>query len=538
MTKTIHNPIIRGFNPDPSIIRVEDDYYIVTSTFEWFPGCQIHHSRDLRHWDLVGRPLSRLSQLDMLGVPDSCGVWAPCINYNPNNQTYYLLYTNVQHFDGAWKDSPNYVVNSKDVMGEWSDPVYLNSSGFDPSFFHDDDGKTWLVNMLLDHRQNKFFGGIVLQQYDCALEKLIGDIHHIFSGTEIGRTEGPHIYKRNGWYYLMVAEGGTGYEHCITMTRSRNITGPYKTHPENPIITARNSPENYLQRAGHGDLVETQNGDWYAVFLSSRPLTQRGRSITGRETSIEKMQWREDDWLYLAADGNVPRAEVEAPDLPDHISTIAPSRLNFDDAHVDINFQALRVPITDDWGNQTERPGYLRLYGRESLSSTFRQSLLARRVQAHHTVTSTCLEFEPVSFQQMAGLVCYYNTSHFHYLHVFGNDDGSKKFLGIISCNKLDVTEPAGEALEVTGADRIYLKADFDGASLQFYYGLNQEPESQQWQKIGPVVDGSILSDEFVGGYPGPFRPCFTGAFVGLACQDVSGRNLHADFDWFEYHEL
>ena len=131
--KTIQNPIIRGFNPDPSILRVGDDYYIVTSTFEWFPGYQIHHSRDLRHWKLVARPLCRVSQLDMLGVPDSCGVWAPCLTYNDG--TFYLLFTNVRSFDGEWKDMPNYLVTTGDILGDWSDPIYLNSSGFDASFF-------------------------------------------------------------------------------------------------------------------------------------------------------------------------------------------------------------------------------------------------------------------------------------------------------------------------------------------------------------------------------------------------------------------
>ena len=334
----------------------------------------------------------------------------------------------------------------------------------------------------------------------------------------------------------MVAEGGTSYEHCITLARSLDITGPYEVHPENPIITAKNTPENFLQRTGHGDLVETKDGDWFVVFLTGRPLTQRGRCITGRETSIEKVEWR-DDWLYLSCGGNVPREIVEAPDWPDYNFAAEPARLDFDNADININFQALRVPMTDDWVNQTDRPGYLRLYGRESLGSCFQQSLVARRVRAHHTVTTTCLEFDPVSFQQMAGLVCYYNTSHYHYLNVYGNDDGTGKFLGIISCDKLDATEPAGDPVDITGAERIFLKADFNGARLQFYYALDNEPGDTQWQKIGPVLDGSILSDEYVEGSPGPFRPCFTGAFVGLCCQDLSGRGLHADFDWFEYRE-
>lgn len=537
MTKTIENPIIRGFNPDPSILRVGDDYFIANSTFEWFPGCQIHHSRDLRHWQLVRRPLDRVSQLDLSGVPDSCGVWAPCLTYKAQNKTFYLVYTNVKRFDGPWKDTPNYVVTSKDILGEWSEPVYLNSSGFDASLFHDDDGKSWYMNLLVDHRKNKIFGGIVLQQYDTEKQELTGEIHHIFKGSKHGCTEGPHIYNRHGWYYLLVAEGGTGYEHCMTLARSKDITGPYELHPQNPVITAKYSPDNFLQKTGHGDLVETPAGETYACFLSSRPLTRLGRSITGRESSIEKMQWRDDGWLYLAGGGNVPRQFVDAPELADHIPKPAASRLEFDDESIDINFQSLRVPMTDDWVNDKDRPGYLRLYGRQSLSSCFQQSLVARRVQAHHTVSSTCLEFDPVTFQQMAGLVCFYNTCHFHYLHVFGADNGTDKYLGIISCDGLDSTEPAGEPIDISGAKRVYLKADFNGAELQFYYALDNEPARDQWLKIGPVLDGSQLSDDYVEGHPGPYRACFTGAFVGLCCQDLSGQYLHADFDWFEYLE-
>lgn len=530
--KSIKNPILRGFNPDPNILRVGDDYYIVTSTFEWFPGYQIHHSRDLRHWKLVARPLNRVSQLDLLGVPDSCGVWAPCLTYSEG--TFYLLFTNVRSFDGPWKDMPNFLVTSDDILGDWSDPIYLNASGFDASFFHDEDGRTWLTNMIMDHRNNTFFGGIVLQEYDKVQQKLVGEIHHIFPGTEFGRTEGPHIYKRNGYYYLLLAEGGTGYEHVMTLTRSRSITGPYEVHPQNPIVTGRYNPELYLQKTGHGDLVQTQNGEWYAVFLASRPLTKRGRCITGRETAIEKVEWRDDDWLYLACGGNEPRVVVEAPDLPDFIFAAELERIDFQGPNIDINFQALRVPMSGDWVNQTDRAGYLRLYGRESLSSTFRQSLVARRVQAHHVEASTCVEFEPVTFQQLAGLVCYYNTYHYHYLHLFGSDDGKKKLLGIVTCDKYETSEPLAEPIDVTGVDKIYLKADFDGADLQFYYGT----EENDWQKVGPLLDGSILSDDYVEDIAVRYRPCFTGAFVGLCCQDLSGRNLHADFEWFEYREL
>jgi xylan 1,4-beta-xylosidase len=531
----IRNPILHGFNPDPSILRVDDDYYIVTSTFEWFPGYQIHHSRDLRHWQLIGRPLDRVSQLDMAGVPDSCGVWAPCLSRCDG--VYYLLYTNVRSFDGPFKDTPNYLVTSRDIRGEWSDPVFLNSSGFDASLFHDDDGRSWLLNMLVDHRGDRFFGGVVMQEFDRARQTLVGPIHHIFGNTPLGRTEGPHLYKRNGYYYLLLAEGGTGYEHAITLARARSITGPYEVHPDNPLLSARHSPGATLQKTGHGDLVELPDGSWYCVFLASRPLPGTRRCILGRETAIERVEWREDDWLYLACGGRTARDEVEAPGLPDHPFAPTPARQEFDEGTMDIQFQSLRVPITGDWASTRRRPGYLRLVGRESLGSTFRQSLVARRVQAFHTEAATCIEFSPSNFQQMAGLVCYYNTYHYHYLYLSGGDYGGgpdKKLLNILSCDKYRPSEPLAAPVDLSGVARVCLKVDFDGARLQFYYAVVEG----QWNAIGPVLDGSILSDDYVEDIDVRFRACFTGAFVGMCCQDLSGQGNHADFDWFEYREL
>ncbi|MFT5521425.1 MAG: xylan 1,4-beta-xylosidase [Enterobacterales bacterium] len=542
--KKIINPILKGFNPDPSIVRVDDDFYIVTSTFEWFPGCQIHHSKDLINWQLINRPLNKLSQLDMKGVPDSCGVWAPCLTYN--NGLFYLVYSNVKSFNGVWKDTPNYVVTATNINGPWSNPTFINASGFDASLFHDDDGKSYFVNMLIDHRNGKLFGGVVLQEFDAIEKKLLGKIHYIFTGTNHGCTEAPHLYKRNGYYYLMTAEGGTGYGHCITLARSTSIFGPYKVHPENPIITAKYSPENYLQKQGHGDLVEMQNCEWYLVFLTGRPLTKLGRCITGRETAIEKVEWRDDNWLYLACGGNVARKEVEAPLLSEHSFLETKQRITFITSTLDINFQSLRVPMSDDWVSLEQRTGYLRLYGRESLSSCFEQSMIARRVQAHHTIAYTCLEFSPENFQQMAGLVCYYNTIHYHYLHISGDDFGAysgRKFINISSCDNHTTTSPLDQPIEISNSTKIYLKADFNGKNLQFYFATQAIQDKPIWKKIGPELDGSILSDDYVAHEKNYFNPCFTGAFYGLACQDLSGSNslkkgLHADFSFFDYQEL
>ncbi|MDP3523854.1 MAG: glycoside hydrolase family 43 protein, partial [Hoeflea sp.] len=234
----IVNPILPGFNPDPSICRVGTDYYIATSTFEWYPGVQIHHSTDLVNWRLVGRPLTRASQLDMRGNPDSCGIWAPCLSHADG--LFWLVYTDVKRFDGNFKDSHNYIVTAPAIEGPWSDPVHVNSSGFDPSLFHDEDGRKWFVNMVWNHRSNSIggqpkhpaFAGILMQEYDAGAGRLIGKPENIFKGSSHGLVEGAHLFKRDGWYYLTVAEGGTGYGHAVTMARSRTLDGPYELHPD------------------------------------------------------------------------------------------------------------------------------------------------------------------------------------------------------------------------------------------------------------------------------------------------------------------
>ena len=314
----IRNPILPGFNPDPSICRVGEDYYIATSTFEWFPGVQIHHSRDLVNWRLVRRPLERASQLDLRGEPDSCGVWAPCLSYADGK--FWLVYTDVKRFDGDFKDAHNYIVTAPTIEAPWSDPIYVNSSGFDPSLFHDDDGRKWFVNMVWNHRdragahlKHPAFFGIVLQEWDPVSGRLIGPMKNIFAGSPHGLVEGPHLFKRGGWYYLTTAEGGTGYDHAVTMARSRAIEGPYELHPSVHLLTSKDAPDAALQRAGHGQIVETPDGQVYHTHLCSRPLKGVRRSPLGRETAIQKCVWGEDGWLRLAHGGQVPAVDVPAP---------------------------------------------------------------------------------------------------------------------------------------------------------------------------------------------------------------------------------
>lgn len=526
--KFINNPILRGFNPDPSILRVNDDYYIATSTFEWFPGIQIHHSRDLIHYKLITHPLNRISQLDMRGNPNSGGVWAPGLSYCDG--LFYLVYTDVKAYEGIFKDTCNYLVTAKDIKGEWSEPVFLNSSGFDPSLFHDDDGRKWLVNMTWDHRKGRNpFGGILLQEYSEEKKGLVGCPVNIFNGTGLGLTEGPHIFKRNGYYYLVTAEGGTEFSHAVTMARSKSLSGPYEVDPENPVLTSRADFTLELKSSGHADIVETQNGDWYMVHLCRRPLPSKGRSILGRETSIQKMKWTEDNWLRLEAGGNKPQLRVPAPGLPEYLHEEEPARDDFDSETINVNFQTLRVPLSEDSFSLRERPGYLRLKGRESLISLHNQSMVARRQQAFCYTASACVEFAPDTFRQMAGLICIYDTNNFYYLYI-SNEDESGKSIGILKCDNGSFEYPLDSGASAAGIHRVYLKVEVNYERLQFFYSMDE----RKWEKLGPIFDASILSDEYCGGSR---QIHFTGAFVGICCQDLSGMRKPADFDWFEYRE-
>jgi xylan 1,4-beta-xylosidase len=428
------------------------------------------------------------------------------------------------------RDMHNYLVTSDTIDGEWSDPIFLNSSGFDPSLFHDDDGRKYLLNMLWDYRPGRNrFAGIQLQEFSTTERKLIGARDLIFAGTPLGLTEGPHLYKRNGYYYLLTAEGGTGWGHAVTFARSRSLKGPYELHPHKQILTSRDRPDVELQRAGHADLVETQDGETYMVHLCGRPLRNRGRCILGRETGIQKMYWNEDDWLVTAHGEPTPLLEIPAPNLTSHEFPRESKRDDFDDPKLNVNFQWLRSPYPHDLFSLSERPGHLRLYGRESIGSMFHQSLVARRQQAFCYTAVTSIDFNPEDFQQMAGLVCYYNGSKFHYFFV-SHDEGLGKCLRVMSSNPDQVQFDAFTApVPIATNIALELRVDVDYQRLRFAYHVDNE----QWNWLPEIFDASILSDEA----SAPGLPNFTGAFVGMCCQDASGQRRPADFDYFEYVE-
>ena len=525
------NPILTGFHPDPAIIRVENDYYLATSTFQWFPGVELYHSKDLINWEVLPSPLNRVSQLDMIGNPNSGGVWGPCLSYCKG--TFYLIYTNTKNFHGIFKDTHNYLVTTNDIYsGNWSEPVYLNSSGFDPSMFHDDDGKKYLLNMRWDSRmENHSFSGILIQEYSEKEKKLVGEITNIFRGTEVGATEAPHIYKKDGYYYLMVAEGGTMYNHGVRLARSKNILGPYEADPK-PLLTVRDNRDYYLQRTGHASLVDTVNGDWYVAFLCGRPIGEKKRCILGRETCISQVVW-EDGWLRLKDADMAPPVEYYV-NLPEYKFDKKGNTTYFNCDKLPYEFKTLRIPFNNEIGSLSDNKDSLRLYGRESTTSWNKQALVGRRLQHFNTQTTIKMEFSPKNFQQAAGLNVIYDTYNYFYLYMTWDESGDN-VLRIIVRNNKKFYNPLMRGISIGKNNTVWLRAKIHMLKLQFMYSLDGETYSN----IGDELDCSNLSDE---AYAEMDHEGHTGTFVAMACQDIScgesDKRCFADFYSFTYEEI
>lgn len=547
----IHNPILRGFHPDPSIIRVGEDYYIATSTFEWWPGVRLHHSKDLIHWELIEYPLNRISQLDLRGVGPSQGIWAPCLTYDKG--MFYLVYTIVRSFYCNMYDTENYLVTAENIHGPWSEPTALNNFGFDPSLFHDDNGKKYMVSMVTDHRvPKKYAGRLVLQEFDTEQKKMVGPVRDIYCADGIF-LEGPHIFKRHGFYYLFSADTGTGEGHGQTIQRSENVWGPYEMYrpfdekrqegEAYSILTSRHHEDILLQKAGHCDLVETQDGEWYAVHLCGRASEERNptnverfagdrRYMLGRETAIQKMRWTDDDWLVMAEGKNTPKEIVEPPKFIRDTDISEKERIlirdDFDASCLHLDYQSLRIPMNEHYLSLTERRGWLRMYGRSGLASRFSQTLIARRMTEYDMSTGTCLDFEPEVFKQMAGLILMYDTDNYLYLHISYDEDIGKCITLLKAENKKYEYLTDYIPLE-TGRD-VILKLTVKKVYAQFFYGYRDscEKNEKMLQKIGPCINASFLSDEACK------EGWFTGTMAGICCQDLTGFGKYADFDWFE----
>ncbi|GAA5210959.1 glycoside hydrolase family 43 protein [Streptomyces thinghirensis] len=522
---TLRNPVLAGFEPDPSVLREGDDYYLATSTFEWYPGVRIHHSRDLVNWRCVGGVLNSRRLLDLQGVPDSGGIWAPGLSYVDGQ--FHLVFTVVDTYGEGFKDVPNYLTTAPAIEGPWSDPVLLHSRGFDTSLFHDDDGKSWMLNMHFDWRPGRTaFAGIQLQPFDRLLGRPVDQPRTIFTGTSLGVTEGPHLYRKDGWYYLVTAEGGTGYDHQSTVARSRSVEGPYETDPSGPLITSRHDPSLELQKAGHCSLVETQNGQWYAAHIVARPYSRRGRCVLGRETALQPVRWSADGWPRI--DGGIPAVDIPVPALAPSPVEPMPVTDRFETAELGPEWSTLRRPATEDW--ITLAPGRLRISGGQSPGTRRAPSLVARRVTSTHCSLETEVTFTPRTPGHLAGLTAYYNTRNWHYLHLTADDDGTP-LLRLLSCEAgHTVLHPARYTFNAE--QPVTLRAEFSGPELLLSF---QDRGDRQTFPI--ALDATTLSDEAADEFvDGRMRTLgFTGAMLGLWVQDLDSSGIHADFSHATY---
>ncbi|WP_433892695.1 glycoside hydrolase family 43 protein [Streptomyces sp. CA-111067] len=520
----IRNPVLPGFHPDPSLLRVGDDFYLATSTFEWYPGVSLHHSRDLVHWQSLGGILTERRLVDLGGTPDSDGVWAPSLSWA--HGLFHLVFSRVDNHRGGWWDVQNYVTTASAPDGPWSDPVPVHGRCFDPSLFHDEDGTCWMLSPAGDWRPGRYpFAGIQAQPWDCAAGRLVGRPEVIFHGTEVGVTEGPNLYRRDGWYYLVTAEGGTSFDHQVTVARSRNVLGPYEIDPGGPLLTSRGRPELALQKAGHGSLVQAGTGEWYLAHLAARPLSPLGACTLGRETALQRVEWTAEGWPRV--EGGVPAETVPSPGLPAHPFTPAPERDDFDQEVLAPHWSTLRRPASPDWADLTARPSHLRLSGGQSPRGLRAPSLVGRRADSRDCSLETRVEFRPETIRQLAGITAYYDTGNWHFAHLTRADDGNT-VLSLLSCDRgVRIVHDDWAVALPTGAV-VDLRVRMTGAEVRFGY----RTDGTDWADLGRALDATILSDEHAGE---PDNPAFTGTFLGLWVQDIGAEGIHADFEHAVY---
>ncbi len=500
---TYHNPVIPGFYSDPSVVRVGEDYYLVTSTFEYFPGIPVFHSRDLVHWEQIGHAIHRPGQL-----PQGVNIFACTIRYHDGR--FYVITTNVGRGGNSseFGRGGNFFVTATNPAGPWSDPVEVDVAGIDPDLFFDDDGKAYTIGSTF-----------TLYEIDVSSGRLLSEGRKVWASTGGRYAEGPHVYKKDGWYYLMAAEGGTEEAHSETIARSNSIWGPYYSHPANPILTHANAAgqQNPIQGVGHGDMVQADDGSWWMLFHGYRTVIRGGAHHTlGRETMLAPVSWPKNGWPQVNGNGTVT-PDMTAPTLPLQPFPREVPRVDFD-RELGLEWNSVQCPDADRHSLDA-RPGFLRLRGSASTlgegggSPTF----VGRRLQ-HMDFTSTArIEFDPTNENEEAGMVLLNNGTHFDLS--IKRSHGKRvlavrlQFGSVIYESDEAALAPGPVNLRVEGARSVF--------RFSYAQGDDEYREIQE-------VSARYLSSETIGG--------FTGTYVGLY---ATGRgqpsSASADFDWFEY---
>jgi xylan 1,4-beta-xylosidase len=501
------NPVITGFYPDPSVCRVGEDFYLVTSTFEYFPGVPVFHSKNLVNWTQVGHCLTRKSQLNLDGISSSGGIYAPVIRYN--NGRFYMVTTDTTGIG-------NFYVYADDPAGEWSEPIRVDQGGIDPSLFFDDDGKVYFTS-------NSLFQESKIGQYQCEIdietgEKLI-ESRFLWEGHGGKYPEAPHIYKRNGWYYLMTAEGGTEYGHMETIARSKCIWGPFEPCPYNPILSHRslNSP---IQSTGHAEMFEDQHGKWWMVFLAVRPVGYPPMHHLGRETFLTPLEWV-DDWPVIN-DGKAVKIVMEVDALPAEVNDV-PKITQFDDfdkAELGMVWNFRRNLDSEAWSISESCLNLKCLPG--SLSAKEQLAFLGRRHQNFDSCTECLMSFSPENESEEAGLTVIMNEEYHTDLVL------TKRNARTCIVLRRNIGSLITEIVEVEcDSLSVYMKIETDP---EFYFFYFRTSEDEEWITLGKA-ETRHHSTEIAGG--------FTGTYIGMyATANGTESENNARFDWFRYEDI
>lgn len=504
---SFYNPILPGWYSDPSICTNGEDYFLVTSSFSYFPGVPIFHSKDLVNWKQIGHVLDRPSQLvNLTSQHISGGIFAPAIQFNPYNRTYYMITTNV----GAG----NFFVKTQNPFGEWSDPIMLPEvKGIDPSFFFDADGKAYIVNNDDPDGVPEYNGhrAIRIQQFDVNTDKTFGPRKVIINKGVHPEDkpiwiEGPHLYKFNGKYFLMAAEGGTAEAHSEVIFKSDTPMGEYIPWKNNPILTQRELKEgrpNPITCAGHADLIQTKEGDWWAVFLACRSIGHKFENL-GRETFMMPVKWSDDGFPYMTQGDEVIPMTFERKGVMRGKNVTFGNFEVMDDFKTDklgLEWMTLRTPGTDLY-SLSENPGYLTLKCSEVASTEKKTpALICRRMQHHKFGVTTKMIFEPKDEKDAAGLLLFKDENHQYFLSVSKSVSGNIVLLQQIG--KTGDRILASQAIKAK-IKAIELKVISKGTTYDFYYAV----EAGKWVLLCKDIDASYLSTAKAGG--------FTGTTIGM----------------------
>ncbi len=500
------NPVLRGFYPDPSVCRVGQDYYLVTSTFEYFPGVPIFHSTDLVNWEQIGFCLTRKSQLDLDGIPASRGIFAPTIRFHDG--VFYMITTNVGK-------GGNFYVTATDPAGPWSDPVFVDEELFDPSLFFDDDGRIYYTR-----RGNP---GIVQAEIDIATGRLKADPVMICDRFISPDIEGPHLYRIHGMYYLLAAEGGSRFGHAEVIGRSESPWGPFEPCPHNPIMTHRHHGHGPIRDVGHAELVDDPQGSWWLFCLGTRHVAYNSASVLGRETFLMPVTWTDDLWPVVGDSGAVAPV-VHTDLLPAAQRDRALWRDDFDRERLDFTWQFLRNPAAEDWSLQ-DRPGCLRLNGSAvSLDDLDSPAFVGRRQQDFKMAASCAVAFQPTASNEEAGLTVFYNWAHHYDLMVTVREDARRV---VLRKRVGDMTQEV--ASEPVDAASVLLRVSSDGVRYAFTYVAGDRVQCELGTGLMRLMCPEVAHE----------NSAWTGVFIGLfASGNGAGCQNPADFDWFEYRPM